>query len=45
MLIYSQDGVKVILEQGEVHIYVEGEHAFTCTVDEWQRISQAMVGV
>lgn len=45
MLIYNQDGVKVILEQGEVHIYCEGEHAFTITVDEWQSISQAMVGV
>lgn len=45
MLIYSQDGVKVILEQGNVYIYVDGEHAFTLTVEEWQRISQAMVGV
>lgn len=45
MLIYSQDGVKVILGQGDVHIYTDGDHAFTLKVDEWQRISQAMVGV
>lgn len=45
MLIYNQGGVKVFLDQGEVHIHVEGEHAFTLTVVEWQRISQAMVGV
>lgn len=45
MLIYNQGGVKVVLEQGYVHIYVEGGHCFTCTVEEWQSISQAMVGV
>lgn len=45
MLIYNQGGVKVFLEKSDVHIYVEGKHVFTITVEEWQRISQAMVGV